>query len=72
MRPVEAVEVTPGESTVLKPGGLHVMLMGLKAPLKKGKIFTLTLTFEKAGSVDVAVEVQGPGTMAPGHEHGDD
>ncbi len=72
MRPVEAVEVKPGEPTVLKPGGLHVMLMGLKAPLKKGETFPLSLTFEKAGSVDVAVEVQGPGAMAPGHEHGND
>jgi hypothetical protein len=68
MRLVEALAVEPGEPTVLKPGGLHVMLMGLKAPLKKGQAFTLTLTFENAGSVDVAVETQGPGAMAPDHE----
>ncbi len=63
MRPVEAVEVKPGEPTVLKPGGLHVMLMGLKAPLEEGETFTLTLTFEKAGSVDVRVTVAKPGAM---------
>ena len=58
MRPVEAIEVTPGSPTVLRPGGLHVMLMGLKAPLKVGDTITLTLTFEKAGKVDVTVPVQ--------------
>ncbi len=73
MRPVEAVEVTPGESTVLKPGGLHVMLMGLKAPLIEGETFTLTLTFEKAGSIEIEVTIQGPAAMQPGmmHKHGE-
>ncbi|HVO14088.1 MAG TPA: copper chaperone PCu(A)C [Alphaproteobacteria bacterium] len=58
MRPVDAIEVTPGSPTVLKPGGLHIMLLGLKAPLKEGDKVALTLTFEKAGKVDVSVPVQ--------------
>ena len=73
MRPVEAIEVTPGSPTVLRPGGLHVMLMGLKAPLKEGDTITLTLTFEKAGKVDVTVPVQrrAGGMEGMGHDQMD-
>ena len=73
MRPVEGgITVNAGTPTELKPGGLHIMLMGLKAPLKQGDSFPLTLKFEKAGEVSVTVPVQGPGAMAPmqGHDHG--
>ncbi len=68
MRPVVAVEVNPGEPTVFMPGGLHVMLMGLKAPLVEGDTFPLTLTFEKSGAVEVRVRVLGVGaTRHPMH-----
>lgn len=67
MRPVDAIEVTPGSPTALQPGGLHIMLFGLKQPLVKGKTFPLTLTFEKAGSVTVQVDVEGAGAAAPSH-----
>lgn len=73
MRPVEGgIAVTAGTPTALKPGGLHIMLIGLKAPLKQGDSFPLTLKFEKAGDVAVTVPVQGPGAMGPmqGHDHG--
>ena len=68
MRPVKAVEVNPGEPTVMKPSGLHVMLMGLKAPLKDGAAFplTLTLTFENAGVIEVHVTVMKVGSMGHG------
>lgn len=66
MRPVKAVEVNPGEPTVMKPGGLHVMLMGLKAPLKDGAAFPLTLTFENAGVIEVYVTVMKVGSMGHG------
>ena len=69
MRPVEAIEVAPGAPTVLAPGGLHVMLMGLAAPLVEGESFTLTLTFEHAGAIEVEVRVQGIGAMEPAMEH---
>ncbi|WP_245837798.1 copper chaperone PCu(A)C [Niveispirillum lacus] len=73
MRPVEGgIAVTAGTPTELKPGGLHIMLMGLKAPLKQGESFPLTLKFEKAGEVPVTVPVQGPGAMAPMKGHGHD
>ena len=74
MRPLSAIEVSPGEPTVLQPGGLHIMLTGLKAPLVEGSLVTLTLEFEKAGAVEVLVIVQEPAVMlpdkAPAHKHG--
>lgn len=70
MRQVQAIEVAPGEPAVLKPGGLHVMLMGLKAPLVKGESFPLTLVFEKAGRVEIEVPI-GEGTaMEHQMDHG--
>lgn len=56
---VMSVPIKPGESFEFKPGGYHVMMMGLKAPLEKGEVFPLTLTFKKAGDVQVIVEVTG-------------
>lgn len=58
MRPVKAINVLPGKPTAIAPGGLHIMLIGLKQPLIAGKTFRLTLTFERAGSVEVQVQVQ--------------
>ena len=66
MRPVKAIEISPGEPAVLKPGGLHIMLMGLKSPLKEGETFPMTLTFEKAGAIEVRVMVKKVGAMGPG------
>ena len=76
MRPVAAIEVAPGEPTVLQPGGLHVMLMGLKSPLTEGQRFALTLVFERGGRVEVdvavlgATAIQGPEGMKHGHGQG--
>ncbi len=54
MRPVEGgLEIPAGGKLELKPGGYHLMLMGLKHPAKQGENFPATLTFEKAGSVTV-------------------
>ncbi len=60
MRRVENITIAPGASTVLEPGGLHVMLMGLTEPLVEGKSFPLTLQFQRAGSVEVEVMVSEP------------
>lgn len=65
MRPVKAIEVNVGEPAALKPGGLHIMLIGLKAPLKEGEKFPMTLTFKNAGTVDVEVAVQSVGANTP-------
>lgn len=64
MRPVEAIDVAAEEATVLQPGGLHIMFMGLHEPLTEGESFPLTLTFEKAGEMTVEVPVLGPGAMS--------
>jgi len=69
MRRVMAVEVEPGEPAVLQPGGLHVMLMGLKAPLVEGEVFPLTLTFERAGEIEIEVMINAPAAGGNG-EHG--
>ncbi len=69
MRPVEAAEVPPGAPVMFQPGGLHVMLMGLKAPLVEGERFPLVLIFEKAGRIEVMVAVQPATSTEPVMEH---
>lgn len=64
MRPVAEVEVKAGQSVVFKPDAMHVMLVGLKAPLKEGERFPLTLRFAKAGEIKVEVPVARAGAMA--------
>ncbi len=75
MRQVDAIEVAPGEPSVLQPGGLHIMLIGLKQPLTKGEMVPIMLTFENAGDVEVMSHVQSAGAMdaggTAGHQHGD-
>ncbi|MEO7335292.1 MAG: copper chaperone PCu(A)C [Caldimonas sp.] len=67
MREVDAVDVPSGKTIELKPGGLHLMLMGLKEPLVVGQKFPLTLRFDKAGEVTVQMSVDTPasGTTGP-------
>lgn len=57
MAPVERIAVPAGGSATLEPGGYHVMLLELPAPLEDGQEFDLTLTFEGAGEIVVAVVV---------------
>jgi periplasmic copper chaperone A len=65
MRPVAAIAIPAGHPVTLAPEGLHIMLEGLKKPLRAGQSFPLTLTFEKAGTRTVKVAVQQVGAMAP-------
>ena len=68
MRQLEAIELPAGQTIELKPGGVHLMLIGLKAPLKAGASFPMTLRFEKAGEVVVQVPVNAPvGTLGADH-----
>jgi periplasmic copper chaperone A len=55
MRELSTIGVAPGARVILKPSGTHAMLLGLKQPLKEGQSFPITLTFEKAGKIDVIV-----------------
>ena len=66
MREVEkGIEIPPGATVELKPGGFHVMFMGLRAPFAKDAKVPLTLVFEKAGSIDVDLMVQAMGAQPP-------
>lgn len=67
MNPVNGLVIDPGASVMLKPGSYHVMFMGLKKGLKQGDAFPMTLVFEKAGSLDVMVQVQKPGARKMNH-----
>jgi hypothetical protein len=69
MREIEAIEVPAGQTVKLEPGGLHVMFMELKAPLKSGSSFPLTLRFEKGGEVTVQMNVMTQPAPAGGHKH---
>lgn len=62
MSPVEEIPVPAGETVVLEPGGLHIMMLDLVEPLEMGTTIELTLTFEQAGDVVVTAEVR---DMAP-------
>jgi copper(I)-binding protein len=61
MRAIPAVEVKPGGKLELKPGGYHLMLFDLKQPLQKGDKFPLTLTFARAGALELSVVVEDMG-----------
>ncbi len=61
MRPVERILVPAGGQATLQPGGYHVMLIGLRAPLVEGTTFPLGLTFAHAGHITVPVTVKATG-----------
>ena len=65
MREIDVIEVEPLAATSLAPGGLHVMLIGLEAPLMQGERFPLTLTFETAGDLEISVAVTTAGASGP-------
>ena len=67
MREVGAIEIPAGKTVELKPGGLHVMFIGLAGPLKVGAKFAATLKFEKAGEVKVEFQVEVVDTKGHGH-----
>jgi periplasmic copper chaperone A len=64
------IEIKPGETVELKPESFHIMFMGLKAPLVKDQKVKGTLTFEKAGAIDVEFAVEPAGGAPSGQMHG--
>jgi copper(I)-binding protein len=66
MRPITGLDIPAGQPVTLKPGGEHIMLMGLDQPLHEGQSFPLTLDFEKAGPRTVTVTVEKAGARGPG------
>lgn len=79
MRPVPSIDLKAGGEAVLKPGGLHVMLIGLKAPMNEGDVVPITLTFDDGSSkqvdakvvrtVPAATPAAAPAEMPAGHQH---
>lgn len=69
MRQIDAIELPAGATVELKPGGMHLMFMELKEPLKAGATVPLTLRFEKAGEVTVPMPVRSPVPDTAGHGH---
>ncbi len=74
MREVQAIDVPAKGSVELQPGGLHLMFIDLKAPLKAGDQIPVKLKFEKAGEIEVKFHVKDmrPAHGQPGHNHAKD
>jgi len=70
MKKVDNAEIAPGKSIELKPGGMHLMFIGLKAPLKEGETLKAKLKFKNAGDVDVEFPVKAAGGSASEGHHG--
>ena len=70
MRPLnDGIEIKPGETIKLAPGGVHLMFLDLKRPLKKDELIKGQLQFQKAGKVDVEFKVDSIGATGPAGEH---
>lgn len=68
----DGLTIKAGETVELKPGGFHMMFMDIKRQLKQGDTLKATLSFEKAGKLDVSFNVNAigaSGTGAPAHKH---
>jgi periplasmic copper chaperone A len=70
MREIKSLDIPANDKAELKPGGLHIMLIGLKDGLKEGEKFPLKLKFEKAGEVTVEITAEKAGGQDhSGHAH---
>jgi len=58
MPKLDALTLEPGKPVALRPGGMHLMVFGLKKQLKVGEMFPLTLQFEKAGNANVEAKIE--------------
>ena len=65
MREVPSIEIPPGRTVTFQPGGLHLMMIGLKQPLRQGETVPVTLRFERTGEVQVALAVLAAGARGP-------
>jgi hypothetical protein len=64
MRDLKGVDIAPGQTIEFKPGGSHVMFVGLEHPLAEGEHVKGTLVFEHAGTVEIEYDVQGIGAQS--------
>lgn len=58
MKHIEAILIPAGGTVKLEPGGVHIMLLGLRTPLQNGRTFPMTLQFESSGEVDLEVVIE--------------
>jgi len=65
MQKLDVIDLAPGATVAFKPSGMHIMLVGLSAPLKQGTSFPLTLTFASGKAISTEVPVMGPGAAGP-------
>ena len=65
----DGLVIPAGESVSLAPGGYHLMFMDLTGPFVEGQSITVTLTFEKAGAVEVQLPVGSPAAKGPAMDH---
>lgn len=72
MRPLDGgLEIPPHGTVTLAPGGFHLMFIDLKAPLRQGTEMPVSITFEKAGTVETFLHVEAIGSKGPGGDgHG--
>jgi len=71
MRPLTSgLEIKPGETVELKPGGFHLMFSELRQPIAEGDIINGTLVFEKAGRVEIQFQAEGFGRGEERPAHG--
>jgi copper(I)-binding protein len=66
----DGISIPAGQTVELKPGGLHLMFMNVAEPFKDGATVPVTLTFEKAGTVELTLPVAPPGAKAMPQGHG--
>ncbi len=69
MRPVPVIEIKAKGEVALKPGGLHVMLIDLKAPMKEGDVVPIALGFDDGSSKTVDAKVMKPTVTPAAMEH---
>lgn len=67
MAPIDKVEIAPGASAAFEPGGAHVMLIGLNAPIAPGDQVEITLQIE--GGEAVTIEATARDAADSGHGH---
>lgn len=65
MAPTGEIEIGPGETVALEPGGLHAMLMRLQRPMVEGDEFLLMLIFSDGGEVEVDIPILGVAVRGP-------
>lgn len=63
MRDFDGIDIKPGETIELKPGGSHAMFVKVKNPLSKGELVKATLIFERAGTAQIEYDVEGMGAQ---------